>query len=109
VHTAAAGAFGMPEGTLSALLADVSSAPVPERIKPLLQYLGKLILTPAKITQRTLRRCWQQGGKKGLHDAVAVCGLFNLVNRLAEGLGIRRARTTSSPRPAGPPKPGTQS
>ena len=28
---------------------------------------------------------WQE---QALHDAVAVCGLFNLMNRLVEGLGI---------------------
>ncbi len=42
----------------------------------------------------TRRRCpaeavlaagWEE---QALHDAVAVCGLFNLMNRLVEGLGI---------------------
>ena len=28
---------------------------------------------------------WEE---RALHDAVAVCGLFNLMNRLVEGLGI---------------------
>ena len=28
---------------------------------------------------------WEE---QALHDAVAVCGLFNLMNRLVEGLGI---------------------
>src|SRR5260370_698180 len=50
VHTATAEAFGMPGDTMSALLADVATAPVPERMKPLLRYVGKLTLTPAKIT-----------------------------------------------------------
>jgi hypothetical protein len=26
--------------------------------------------------------------EQALHDAVAVCGLFNMMNRLVEGLGI---------------------
>src|SRR5260370_7097841 len=50
VHTATAQAFGINEGTLGALLADVGTAPVTERMKPLLEYVGKLTLTPAKIT-----------------------------------------------------------
>jgi AhpD family alkylhydroperoxidase len=49
VHTATAQAFGISEGTLGALLDDLGTAPVAERIKPLLRYVGKLTLTPAKI------------------------------------------------------------
>ena len=89
VHTATAQAFGIPEGTLGALLDDVGAAPVAERMKPLLRYVGKLTLTPAKITpgdaEAVLAAGWEE---QALHDAVAVCGLFNLMNRVVEGLGI---------------------
>lgn len=89
VHAATAEAFGIPEGTLAALLADVGTAPVAERMKPLLRYVAKLTLAPAKITPRdaeaVLAAGWQE---QALHDAVAVCGLFNLMNRLVDGLGI---------------------
>jgi AhpD family alkylhydroperoxidase len=50
VPTATARAFGIGEGTLGALLADVTTAPVAEPMKPILRYVGKLTLTPAKIT-----------------------------------------------------------
>jgi uncharacterized peroxidase-related enzyme len=89
VHTATAQAFGMPEGTLGALLADIGTAPVPERMKPLLEYVRKLTLTPARITsadaEAVLAAGWQE---QAPHDAVAVCGLFSMMNRLVEGLGI---------------------
>jgi uncharacterized peroxidase-related enzyme len=89
VHTATAEAFGIPDGTLSALLDDIGAAPVAERMKQLLRYVGKLTLTPAKITAddagEVLAAGWEE---QALHDAVAVCGLFNLMNRLVEGLGI---------------------
>jgi uncharacterized peroxidase-related enzyme len=89
VHTATAEAFGMPEDTLSALLDDVAAAPMPERMKSLLRYVGKVTLTPAMITPgdagAVLEAGWEE---QALHDAVAVCGLFNLMNRLVEGLGI---------------------
>jgi alkylhydroperoxidase family enzyme len=58
-------------------------------MKPLLRYAGKLTLTPAKITppdaQAVLAAGWDE---QALHDAVAVCALFNMMNRLVEGLGI---------------------
>jgi uncharacterized peroxidase-related enzyme len=89
VHTATAQSFGIPAGTLAALLDDIGTAPVAERMKPLLRYAGKLTLTPSKITptdaEAALAAGWEE---KALHDAVAVCGLFNLMNRLVEGLGI---------------------
>ncbi len=89
VHQATAQEFGVAEGTLAALLDDVATAPVPERMKPLLRYAGKLTLTPAKVTpgdaEAVLAAGWEE---QALHDAVAVCGLFNLMNRLVDGLGI---------------------
>ncbi len=89
VHAATAQAFGISEGTLDALLDDVGTAPVAERLKPLLRYARKLTLTPSKITpgdaEAVLAAGWEE---QALHDAVAVCGLFNLMNRLVEGLGI---------------------
>jgi uncharacterized peroxidase-related enzyme len=89
VHTATAQAFGISESTLRALLDDIGTVQVAERMKPLLRYVGKLTLTPAKIipsdAEAVLAAGWQE---QALHDAVAVCGLFNLMNRLVEGLGI---------------------
>jgi len=89
VHKATAQAFGIPEGTLAALLDDVGTAPVAEPMKPLLRYARKLTLTPSKMAPAdalpVLAAGWPE---QALHDAVAVCGLFNLMNRLVEGLGI---------------------
>jgi uncharacterized peroxidase-related enzyme len=89
VHQATAQAFGIGEGTLAALLRDIDGAPVADRMKPLLRYAGKLTLTPAKITppdaQAVLAAGWDE---QALNDAVAVCALFNMMNRLVEGLGI---------------------
>lgn len=89
VHAATAQAFGIPEGTLAALLADVDSAPVARQLKPLLRYARKLTVNPAKITpadaEAVLAAGWDEWA---LHDAVAVCALFNMMNRLVDGLGI---------------------
>ena len=46
-------------------------------------------MAPAKITpadaQAVLDAGWEE---QALHDAVAVCGLFSLMNRLVDGLGV---------------------
>jgi uncharacterized peroxidase-related enzyme len=89
VHAATAQAFGVPGETLTALLADVGSAPVAERLKPLLRYVGKLTSNPAKITPTDAEAVLEAGwDERALHDAVAVCALFNMMNRLVDGLGI---------------------
>ncbi len=89
VHTATAEAFGVCEGTLTALLADLDTAPVDERMKPILRHVGKLTLTPSRMTDADATAVLEAGwNEKALHDAVSVCALFNLMNRLVEGLGI---------------------
>ena len=89
VHAATAQAFGIQEATLGVLLADVAAAPVDERMKPLLALAGKLTVTPAKVTpadaQAVLTAGWPE---QALHDAVAVCAPFNMMNRLVEVVGI---------------------
>jgi uncharacterized peroxidase-related enzyme len=89
VHAATAREFGVSEATLAALLADVTTAPVDERMKPLLRLAGKLTITPAKVTPADAAAVLAAGWpEQALHDAVAVCALFNMMNRIVEGLGI---------------------
>ncbi|WP_027943934.1 carboxymuconolactone decarboxylase family protein [Amycolatopsis taiwanensis] len=89
VHTATAARFGIAEETLTALLADVDTAPVDERLKPLLAYVGKLTGTPSRMTDADADAVFAAGwNERALHDAVSVCALFNFMNRLVEGLGI---------------------
>lgn len=89
VHEATARAFGLSPGVLDALLGDVDAAPVGARLKPLLRYARKLTLQPARMTQRDvdaiLEAHWSE---QAVLDVAAVCGLFNLMNRLVEGAGI---------------------
>ncbi len=90
VHSQTAKAFGLPEGTLDALLADPGSAPVEERMRPLLAYAKKLTLEPAKMTQADADRVFAAGwSERALHDAVLTVCLFNFMNRLLEGHGCK--------------------
>lgn len=84
IQEATAEAFGVPAGVLEALLADIDTAPVDEPMKPLLRYVTTLTRTPSRMTP-ALAAGWND---QALHDAVSVCALFNLMNRLVEGLGV---------------------
>ncbi len=90
VHSVTAATFGVAEDTLVALLSDPESAPVDERMRPLLRYVAKLTMTPARVTaadaEAVLAAGWQE---RALHDAVSVCALFSFMNRYVDGLGVR--------------------
>lgn len=94
VHTAVAEAFGVPDGLLSDLTADVDTARVDAPMRPVLRYVHKLTLTPSRMTPRDADEVFAAGwDEQALHHAVSVCALFNFMNRLVEGLGIDATET----------------
>jgi uncharacterized peroxidase-related enzyme len=89
VHTATAEAFGVPVGLLTAALADLDTAPVEDRMKPVLHYVGKLTAAPAKMSEADAQAVYDAGwDERALHDAVLVCATFNFMNRVVDGLGL---------------------
>ncbi|MFQ5719236.1 MAG: carboxymuconolactone decarboxylase family protein [Acidobacteriota bacterium] len=89
VHSATAEALGVAPGLLGALLADIDTAAVDERLRPILHYVRKLTLTPARVARIDADAVFAAGwSEKALHDAVSVCAMFNFMNRLVNGLGI---------------------
>ncbi len=106
VHAATASLFGMTEEQISALIADVDTAPVEASMKPVLHLVRVLTQTPAKVTDAHVGAVLDAGwGEQGVRDAVSVCALFNFMNRLVEGLGITADPgyfDTSARRLAGP-------
>ncbi|MEQ0565871.1 peroxidase-related enzyme [Amycolatopsis sp. NEAU-NG30] len=90
IHTITAEAFGVPEGLLAAAVADLDTAPVDDKLRPVLAYVGKLTRTPSRMTDADAEAVFAAGwDERALHDAVLVCALFNFMNRMVEGLGIR--------------------
>ncbi len=88
-HKTMAMAFGIDEKTITAMVEDIDSAPVDDRLKPLLHYVRKLTLTPSKMTQSDADAVFAAGWEEdALHDAVLVCALFNFMNRILDGSGI---------------------
>ncbi|GAB3159541.1 carboxymuconolactone decarboxylase family protein [Amycolatopsis stemonae] len=89
IHTVTAEAFGVPAGVLTAAVADLETAPVDDKLKPVLAYVGKLTRSPSRMTDADAEAVFAAGwDEQALHDAVLVCALFNFMNRMVEGLGI---------------------
>ena len=90
VHTVTARRFGVAEDLLNQLLQNPAEAPVPMRMKVLLAFVKKLTLDPGRMTHVDAEEVFAAGwDEQALHDAVSVCALFNFMNRLVEGLGIK--------------------
>jgi uncharacterized peroxidase-related enzyme len=90
VHTATAEACGVPAGLARSAVDDLDGAPVNEKLRAVLRYAGKLTRTPGELTRHDADDVFAAGwDERALHDAVLVCALFNFMNRLVDGLGIR--------------------
>ncbi len=89
-HSQTAQAFGVPADVLTQLLADVDNAPVDEKLKPLLRYARKLTQKPSRMTTADAQKVFDAGwNEAALHDAVLTICLFNFMNRLLEGHGVK--------------------
>lgn len=89
-HVVAARAFGIDEALFETLLTDLENSGIEEKMKPLLAYVGKLTRTPAMMVEADADRVYAAGwDERALFDAVSICGLFNLMNRIVEGSGIK--------------------
>jgi uncharacterized peroxidase-related enzyme len=90
VHTATAEVCGVPAGLVPSAVADLDTADVDEKLRAVLRYVGKLTRTPGELTGQdaddVLAAGWSEAA---LHHAVLVCALFNFMNRLVNGIGIR--------------------
>lgn len=88
-HAEAAKAFGVAERTLDLLGEDVDTAPVDEKLKPILKYVEKLTRTPARMVAADAEAVLSAGwDEEALFSAVLVCCVFNFMNRLVDGCGL---------------------
>jgi uncharacterized peroxidase-related enzyme len=90
VHTVTAQACGVAAGVAPAVVEDLDAAPVDEKLRPILRYVGKLTRAPSSVTRADADAVRAAGwSDQALHDAVMVCALFNFMNRMVEGHGIQ--------------------
>lgn len=88
-HVIAAGVYGIEAPVIAALLADPETAPVDRKLKPILAYVKKLTRTPGKMAPADAQHVYDAGwDEQALFDAIGVCALFNMMNRIVSGSGI---------------------
>ena len=88
-HSEAAIVLGVERHLLEALMADVDTAPIDKRFKPIFKFLKKLTLTSYKMVQGDDDAVYAEGwDERALHDVIMVCCCFSFMNRLADGYGL---------------------
>lgn len=69
------------------MLADWRTAPIDPTLRATLGFLEKLTLSPADIRPADLAPLRAAGvGDEGIEDAIQVCVLFNIYDRMADAL-----------------------
>ena len=88
-HSEVAYALGIEPGTVERLLEDPQTAGVEPRLKPMLAYVRKLMVTPGEMTQADADAVFAAGwDEHALHDAIAVTARAAFMQRLVEGHGF---------------------
>ena len=91
--------FGIAPQTIDGLIQDLATAPIDSRLRPILAFVKKLTLTSARMTQADADAVFMAGwDEAALHSAIAVCCLFNFMNRLVDGHGIEADRASFAAR-----------
>jgi alkylhydroperoxidase family enzyme len=88
-HSEVAYRWGVEEGLLDRLIENFDSAPVEERLRPLLAFVRKLILSPKELTQADTDAVLSAGwDERALHDTIAITGRASFMQRLVKGYGF---------------------
>jgi uncharacterized peroxidase-related enzyme len=75
-----------------AVLADYRTAPISEKLRAMLGFLEKLTLRPDEIGAEDVAPLRAAGlSDEEIEDAIHVCALFNVINRVADSLGFEES------------------
>ncbi len=89
-HKATAEAFGVDGNLLESMLSDLDASDVDENLKPVLRFVKNLTETPSRMVQADVDAIFAAGwDEDAYHYAVMICGLFNLMNRMIDGYGVK--------------------
>ena len=90
-HVAGAKAFGIEPELIEEMIEDLDTASALDaRLRVVLRFVRKLTVEPARVNREDADAVFAAGwGEDALHDATAICALFNFYNRLVDGHGVK--------------------
>ena len=87
-HLAVAAACGVAPEVIKALLADIETAPIAAKMKPILSYARKLTLSPARMTAADAASVYDAGwDDDALYSTVLVTAV-QFLQSLVDGVGL---------------------
>lgn len=88
-HRVYAESFGIDTGIFDALMADVDTADIDDRLKPILRFARKLTLSPYKVVTSDVDAMLDVGwSEDAIADVIKVTATFNMMNRIIFGAGL---------------------
>ncbi|MDA0341713.1 MAG: carboxymuconolactone decarboxylase family protein [Proteobacteria bacterium] len=88
-HVLAAAELGIGEDVFDAVMADLETAPIEDRLKPVLRYVRLLTLTPGDVTDADAAAVYAAGwDDTAMVHTIMICAHFNFVTRIAQGAGL---------------------
>ena len=77
------------DALVRSVLEDYRTAPIPEKLRTMLAFLDKLTLRPAEVGPEDMEPLLAVGlSGEEIEDAIHVCSMFNIINRMADALGF---------------------
>ncbi|NCO21523.1 MAG: peroxidase-related enzyme [Rhodobacterales bacterium] len=90
-HRDHARAWGMDAGLFGNVQIDLDHPALPERMRPVLAFARRLTADPAGVGQADAQGIFDAGfSEEGLFDIISVTALYNFMNRILEGAGIKK-------------------
>lgn len=84
-------AWGVPAEVFGDVRIHLDHDGIEERMRPVLSYVRRLTLDPAGVGEADAQAVYDAGfSEEGLFDIISVVALFNFMNRILEGAGIKR-------------------
>ena len=88
-HSEVAYAWGVERGLVEKLLEDFDNTPIESKLRAMLAYVRKVMLTPSEIVQDDVDTVLAAGwDEKALHDAIVVTARAAFMSRFAGGHGF---------------------
>ncbi len=88
-HGAAAAILGFPAEVLDALVSDIETAPVPEKLRTLLRFVNALTLTPTELSRSHIEVLTEAGWDDlAINHAVGVASRYVMATRISHAHGI---------------------
>ena len=87
-HKVKSAESGINDMIIEQLKADIDSAHVDEKLKPVLRFVKKLTLTPGEITSEDTQHIFDAGwDEQAFLESVCLCAITNCMNRFVMGIG----------------------